>query len=120
MKDSELKCLNKLLTIKEIEANFKNKMEWHIIKDHLAESTLDIWTSKDFKHPKLYQYKVYQNFILRYDLAFSGFINPVVDLFHYNLKDVVRCDEIDKITVNNIEEYFKTGTKINKQMLQYQ
>lgn len=75
MKDSEINCLKKLLAIKEIEKGFGSKMEWHIITDHIAESTLDIWTSKDFKHPKLFQYKVYKNFILRFDMVFSGFIS---------------------------------------------
>lgn len=103
-----------MLTIKEIEANFKNKMEWHIIKDHLAESTLDIWTSKEFQHPKLYQYKIYKDYILRFDLAFSGFISPAIDLFHYNLKDMVQCDRIAEVTTKNIEQYFETGTLINK------
>ena len=110
---SEKKCLERLLAIKEFD-EVQRKRELHINEEYIAESTLDIWCKKRVPYPKLIQYEVYKCFILKFELAFSGFINPVVDLFHYTLKDIVFCDNVDEVRESNIENLFEKGIKINK------
>ena len=110
---SEKKCLERLFAIKEFE-EVQRKREVYINEEHIAESTLDIWCKKRVPYPKLVQYEVHKCFILKFELAFSGFINPVVDLFHYTLKDIVFLDNVDGVTESNIEYFFEKGFKINK------
>ena len=86
----------------------------HIIEENIAGSTLDIWGEKNIPHPKLTQYEIYKCFILRYELAFSGFINPIVDLYHYTLKDIVYYDKIMEVKEDNIDQCFERGKLIDK------
>lgn len=110
---SEKKCLERLLAIKEFD-EVQRKREVYINEEHIAESTLDIWCKKRVPYPKLIQYEVYKCFILKFELAFSGFINPVVDLFHYTLKDIVFCDNVNEINSKNIANMFESSRKVNK------
>lgn len=111
---SEKICLVQLLAIKEFEEDIQSKREMKINEDYMVESTLDIWCKKREAYPKLIQYEIHKCFILKFELAFSGFINPVVDLFHYTLKDIVFCDKIDEVTEDNIEQYYGRGMILDK------
>ena len=59
MKDLERYCLERLITIVDINKEIENKKELHIVKECMAESTLDIWCEKKEVHPKLIQYEIY-------------------------------------------------------------
>lgn len=114
VKEIERNCLEKLLATIEFEKGIRSKKELHIIEENIAGSTLDIWGEKNIPHPKLTQYEIYKCFILRYELAFSGFINPIVDLYHYTLKDIVYYDKIMEVTEDNIDQCFERGKLIDK------
>ena len=80
----------------KLEEGIQRKKELMITEDNICKSTLDIWCRKEEFHPELFQYEVYKCFILRFDLSYSCFFNPEVDMFHYTLKDIVYTDKIDE------------------------
>ena len=115
MREIERSCIEKLLAMKELENGNRITRELLVAEENIADSTLDIWCEKDVvPHPKLTQYEIYKCFILRFELAFSGFVNPVVDLFHYTLKDIAFCDKIEGVTESNIEQCYRNGMVFDK------
>ena len=114
MKEIEKYCLNRLITKVGIEKGNRYEKETHIVEENISQSTLDIWTEKNVFFPEVFQYESYKCFILKFELAFGGFINPKVDLFHYTLKDVVYCKKSSQINSGNIRYFYENGMLIDK------
>jgi len=70
-----------------------------IIEENIYNSTLDIWCKKEMQHPKLIQYEVYKCFVLKFELADSGFFHPEIDIFQYTLKCVAYAENIDEFPI---------------------
>lgn len=110
-----LECLDKLLNgDSDLEIGVQYKKELRLIEDSITESTLDIWCKKNIIFPKQVQNEIYKCFILEFDMAFSAFIHPEIDLFHYTLKNIYFCDRIIKINDNEINDIFENCIKVNK------
>lgn len=90
-----------------LESNVQCKKELKIVSDNLKESTLTIICRKDVFHPKLKQYELHDGFILRFENAFSMFIHPEYDVFHYILKDLIPYDGTYELTEVNFERIFR-------------
>ena len=93
----------------ELEKWFQYKKEIRIKEDCIKQSTLDICCKKEVFHPELIQYEIHKCYILKFELLFSMFLNSTVDLYHYTFKDMILCDKIEKVTEENIVEYFENG-----------
>lgn len=73
----------------KLEEGIQRKKELMITEDNICKSTLDIWCRKEEFHPELFQYEVYKCFILRFDLSYSCFFNPEVDMLGLRLGDTL-------------------------------
>lgn len=98
----------------KLEEGIQRKKELMITEDNICKSTLDIWCRKEEFHPELFQYEVYKCFILRFDLSYSCFFNPEVDMYHYTLKDIAYTDKIDEFRSGNAKEFFDNCMIIDK------
>lgn len=98
----------------ELGRGIQSEKKIKIVEDYISQSTLDIWCEKEVFHPKLTQYEIHKCFILKFELAHSAFFNPTVDLYHYTFKDIVLCNRIEKVTEDNIIEYFEKGGFVDK------
>ena len=99
----------------ELGKGIQCKKEIKIIEDCISQSTIDIWCEKRVFHPKLLQYEVYKCFILKFELSYSGFFHPTIDLYHYAFKDIVLCNTIEKVTEDNITEYYENGEFVDRE-----
>lgn len=88
----------------ELRKDVQCKKEIRIIEDNIYNSTLDIWCKKEVEHPRLIQYEVYKCFVLKYELAYSGFFHPEFDIFHYTLKSIAYTDNIDDFPIDSGDE----------------
>lgn len=65
-----------------------SRKEVYIDNDFFANSTLDIWQTKDLFCPEITQYIKHNNLTMEFELSFACFMNPDIDLYHYTFK---RC-----------------------------
>lgn len=86
----------------------------HDIQPRITDSSMNIFAPKDFPYPKLNQFVIYKCFILEFELFFSNFIFSDLDQFYYTLKCIAFCDDVSKITADNIEEVYESCMKIDK------
>ena len=79
------RLLNEKFDLKDVK---RYKKELNIVKEHLEQSTLDIWSKKECPVPETEQTVTYKNYILEFEFAYAGFVNENVDLYHYIVKKI--------------------------------
>ena len=110
----EKRCLDRLFITEEFNEGTQSKKELHINEECMAKSRLDIWSRKNSAIPKDIQYEIYKGFILKFEIAFSAFVNLKADLFHYTLKGISYCGNIDEVECDRLEEIYERNEKSGK------
>lgn len=106
--------INELLNWDDVlENGAEYKKELRIVEENLVDSTLDIWAKKDVAFPELEQYEMHNGYRIKFEFAFSCFVNPEFDLFHYTVVDIAVCEDIDNVNNNNIRDMYAKSMKID-------